>query len=246
MEDIILGCLDCNKLFCQTSYDSYPVYEFDAQSKSFQEKETDDKESFIKAHESHKIVELYAIKDSLCSHYPYWEPIREDYMLFTDGNNYYTVKRWRKDINEPLNYEIVNYKIQFTEPVLQVQSKDLRRQMLADIKRLKLDRNKVEEFIERYEDFVSKISLNDVLECGFSSDDPMVTYASLKDEIMESFLKTCHSYFTDDGINILRKYLRENSEYDDVMNIIIKRNFKLIKNNNYDNYNPSSIINSMN
>ncbi len=161
MEDRILGCLDCNKLFCPTSYDSYPAYEFDAESNSFKEKEMEDEKSFFHDHESHKIVELHAVRDSLCSHYPYWEPIREDYMLFTDDrNNYYTIRRWRKDINEPLNYEIVNYKIQLTEPTLQVQSKDLKRQMLADTRRLKLDKNKVEEFVKHYEDFVSNISLN--------------------------------------------------------------------------------------
>ncbi len=246
MENRILGCLDCNKLFCQTNYDSYPAYEFDAESKSFKEKEMDDEKSFRKDHESHRIIELHEIKDSLCSHYPYWEPIREDYMLFTDGKKNYTVRRWRKDINEPLKYEIVNCMIEFSKPTLQAQSEDLRRQMLADIKRLKLDRNKIEEFVEHYEDFISNISLNDVFECGFSSNDPMVTYASLKDEIMESFLQTCSSYFSDDRIDILRKYIRENSEYDDVMNIIIKRHFQLIDNNTFNNQSSSPIMNSMN
>lgn len=245
MENKILGCLDCNKVFYPSNHDSCPAYEFDDESNSFEEKEMDDEKSFLYKHESHKIIELYEVEDSLCSHYPYWEPIREDYMLFTDGNNYYTVKRWRKNINEPLNYEIVDYYIKFSEPVLQVQSKDLRRQMLTDIKRLKLDKNKVEEFVKHYEEFVSNISLNDVLERGCSSDDPMITYASLKDEIMESFLKTCYSYFSDDGIAVLRKYIRENSEYNDVMNIVIKRNFQLIHNTNYDNY-RSSVINSLN
>lgn len=247
MKNRILGCLDCNKLFCQTDYDSYPAYEFDAESKSFKEIEMDDEKSFRNDHKSHKIVELYPVKDSLFSHYAYWEPMREDYMLFTDGSKNYTVRRWRKNINEPLNYEIVKHKIEITEPTLRVQSKDLKRQMLADIKRLKLDKNKVEEFVKHYEGFVSNISLNDVLECGCSSSDPMVTYASLKDEIMESFLQTCCSYFSGDRIDVLRKYIKENTEYNDVMNIVIERHFQLVENNISNNSNnSSSIMNSVN
>ncbi len=82
-----------------------------------------------------------------------------------------------------------------------------------------------------------------MLECGCSSSDPMVTYASLKDEIMESFLKT---YFSGSAIDVLRKYMHENSEYNDVMNIKIERHFKLIENSAYKNNNHSSIMNSMN
>jgi len=87
---------------------------------------------------------------------------------------------------------------------------------------------KVNEFIKCYEDFISGIELNDVMECGLSACDPTVSYAALKTEIMETFINDYCPYFSSDVIlGDLRIFMRDNSEYDDVMNLRIKRCFQL-------------------
>jgi len=231
MENTILRCQQCNELFCPTHYDSYPTYDFDEESKSVREIEMDDQNVFRTAHEGHKISELHVINGSFCSHHAYWEPVREDYVLATDDSQTYTIRRWRKDIDEPLRYQIVNLQIEFGKPYFQVQSSELKKQMIADANTLKLDGTKIEQFVESFGSFVSSIKLEDTLECGLAVNDPMVTYAALKDETIETFLNYCYSMFTHEELKRLRIFIDENSSYDDVMNVRVIRSFRLIPTN---------------
>jgi hypothetical protein len=241
MENVILRCLQCNELFCPTRYDSYPSYNPNGDNDLSKERKHDDLGDFKNHHNEHKTEELQIIKGSFCSHYEYWEPIREDYLQVTDGSEIYTVRRWRKDINEPIKYQIVNFDIIFDKPVLGVQSDDLEKQMIADADRFKFKKTNIKKFIKLFKAFVSRLELDNVIECGFSVDDPMTSYAKLKDEIGEAFLNHCQNKFSETDINSLRMFISENSEYDDVMNIEVIRPFylkplnKRLKNNLYNN-----------
>jgi hypothetical protein len=227
MENVILRCLQCNELFCPTRYDSYPSYEFNGDSYIFKETKHDDIGDFKNSHSGHKIEELHVIKGSFCSHYEYWEPIREDYLKVTDNIEIYTVRRWRKYINEPLNYQIVNFDIIYSEPILETQSDDLEKQMIADANKFKFTKTNIKEFTNLYKTFVSRLQLDNVIECGFSVNDPMTSYASLKDEIRETFFNHFCNKFNETEIKNLRMFISENSEYDDVANIRVIRPFYL-------------------
>jgi len=225
----ILRCLHCNELFRPTEYDSKPAFHFDDESGLIMETEMDDLRAFMKEHEGHKIVELHMIDGSLCSHYAYWEPIREDYLQVTDGVRVYTIKRWRSDINDPLKYEIINARIELRKPILRVQSVELMKQMIADARMLKLDEEEIKKFVQRFESFVPNVELADTIECGFSTDDPMVSYVALDDRNMEEFLSQCRSLFTDEELKRLRVFINANSEYNDVMNVLVIRDFQLVR-----------------
>jgi hypothetical protein len=227
MENIILRCFQCNELFCPTRYDSYPSYNFNGDNYIFKEIKHDDIGEFKNSHSGHRVEELQVINGSFCSHYEYWEPIREDYLKITDNSEIYTVRRWRKYINEPLKYQIVNFDIIYSKPILEIQSDDLEKQMIADADRFKFTKTNIIEFINLYETFVSRLELDNVIECGFSVNDPMVSYAKLEDEIRETFLNHCRNRFNETEINNLRMFIGENSEYDDVINIQIIRPFYL-------------------
>lgn len=224
---LILRCIQCNELFRPTGYDLEPAFHFHETSGLIIEREMDDLGDFIMEHEGHEIAELHIIGGSLCSRYAYWEPIREDYLQVTDGTDIYTVKRWRNDINEPMRYEIISARIKIGKPILQVQSVELRRQMIADAYMLKLDEGKIDEFIEKFENLVSNTKLEDTVERGFSTEDPMASYVALGDEAMVEFLSQCSSLFTDEEMKRLKVFINANSDYDDVMNIRVTREFQL-------------------
>ena len=226
---VILRCLQCNELFRPTEYDSKPAFHFDEESGLIMETEMDDLRDFMKEHEGHDIAELQMIQGSFCSHYAYWEPIREDYLQVTDGARVYTIKRWRNDINDPLKYEIINARIEYRKPILRVQSVELMKQMIADAHMLKLDEEKISLFVQKYESFVQGVELTDTIECGVSTDDPMVLYATLDDRNMEGFLSQCRSLFNDEEIKRLRIFIDANSEYSDVMNVLVIRDFQLVR-----------------
>lgn len=227
MENVILRCLQCNELFCPTRYDSYPSYNLNGDNDTLKEIKHDDLGNFKNSHNGHKIEELQVIDGSFCSHYEYWEPVREDYLQVTDGSEIYTVRRWRKYINEPLKYQIVNFNIIISEPILEVQSDDLEKQMIADADRFKFIKTNIKKFIRLFKTFVSRLELDNVMECGFSVNDPMTSYAKLKDEIRETFLNHCRNKFNETEVKNLRMFISENSEYDDVINIQVIRPFYL-------------------
>ena len=230
MSDVIFRCEDCNELFRPTGYDSQPAFYFNRKSGSVEEIEMDDLRDFKMAHDGHKVVKLRIIDGSFCSHRAQKEPVREDYFQATDGIQTYTVRRWRKDINEPLRYEVADdVRIEVDKPIPQVQSEELKKQMIADARKLKLDEARIGKFIERFRTFVSGIKMEDMIECGLSADDPMISYAALKDEAVEAFLSYCRSLFTDEELRRLRMFIDENSEYNDVMNVQLIRSFQLTR-----------------
>jgi len=227
MENVIFRCLQCNEIFCPTRYDTYPSYDIDVGNGTLKEVKRDDFSDFKITHKGHKIEELQVIKGSFCSHYAYWEPVREDYLQVTDGFEVYTIRRWRKHISEPLKYQIVNFDIILGNPILEIQSSDIEKQMMADTDRFMFTKAKIKKFVKLFKSFVSRLRLDDVLECGFSVDDPMLSYARLNDEVRETFLDNCHSKFNETEIENLRAFINENSEYDDVINIRLLRPFYL-------------------
>lgn len=226
--DVILRCMQCNELFRPSSYDSQPIYHFDEKSGSVREVEMNDLDNFMTQHQGHEISRLRIVDGSLCSHYSYWEPVREDYLQATDGIQVYTVKRWRNNVNMPLKYEIVDARIKLDEPAFQAQTVDLKRQMIADAETLGLSEYKINEFAKKFEDLVSQVELCDVIELGSSLDDPMVSYAALEDSVIEGFLKRCSQVFDNEEIQRLRVFIHRNLEYGDVMNILVMHPFRLL------------------
>jgi len=226
MENIILRCLQCNELFYPTPYDFYPSYEFEDKD-ILKEIKHNDLGDFKNYHNGHKIEELQVVNGSFFSHYAYWEPVREDYLQITDGSEFYTVRRWRKYISEPLRYQIVNFDIICSEPILEIQSIDLEKQMIADADRFRFTKTNIKRFIKLFKTFVSHLELDNMVECGFSVNDPRVSYAKLKDEVRETFLNHYSYKFSANDIRNLRVFISENSEYDDVINIQIVRPFYL-------------------
>ena len=227
MEDIILICRQCNELFCPTRYDTAPSYSFDQETDEIVSVECDDLHDFRDIHRDHDVVEFHVIDGSFCSHYAYWEPIREDYFLASDGTETYTIRRYRRYINEPLKYQIVDFEIVFEKPILKVQEKDLKKQMSIDSTKYNFNKDKIKIFVRLYKSFVSRIELEDLVESGFSRDNPMIVYAKLKAESMGDFLNHCQSVFNKVEIENLRCFISENSEYNDVMNIQITKPYQL-------------------
>lgn len=227
MENILLRCTTCNELFYPTRYDKYPSYSFNESDKSFRENENNDLYVFNVEHKDHNISELRIVENSFCSNYAYWKVIREDYLRAEDDLKTYTIRRWRNTIDEPLKYEIINYDIVYGKTKLEMQYIDIKRQMIADLKIYKFDTSVAETIISLYENFVSQITLDDIIECGFSINDPMVSYAKLNDESKTNFLKYCEDTLSFQQIKMLEQFIDNNSEYDDVMNIKIIHSFWL-------------------
>jgi hypothetical protein len=168
------------------------------------------------------------MKGMFFSKYPLWEPIREDYIITTDGNKEYVVKRWRKDIIKPLRYQILDATINFSGPVFQIQTYELKSQMLFEADRLMFDEKGIEEFLKAYENFISDISFDDFKEITESIEDPMLSYGVLKEEALEAFLTRYYSCLPKERLNRIWDFFRENSEYSDVMNILIRQVFCVV------------------
>lgn len=227
MENIILRCLECGELFCPTRYDKYPSYIFDQSDGVFHEQKVDELNVFTSAHSGHNIEELEIVDGSFCSNYPYWEPVREDYIKVEDGTDVFTVKRWRQNINEPLRYEVVNLDLVIGKPILSIQSESIKRQMIADSKLYGFDKALIELFICLFKSFVFQVNIDNLFESGFSMGNPMVSYAKMDEQSKEKFLRLCLRIVGSRRIDALRNFIDDNSEYDDVMNIQVERHFRL-------------------
>lgn len=227
MENIVLRCLQCNELFCPTQFDTYPSYSYDQEAGEFIEIERDDLGEFKNNHSGHNIVKLHIIEGSFCSQYAYWDPIREDYFLASSGKEIYTIRRYRKSINKPFKYEIIDMELVFGKPIVKIQEADLRDQMIIDSERYGFSREKIKIFVRLYRSLISRIELEDLEYTGFSFENPMISYGKLKDKVKEEFLDRCKSIFDEREVESIQCFIEENSEFDDVMNVEITRPYVL-------------------
>ena len=107
MLDKWIRCIECNEVAHVTDYDCSPEYQWDEARGEVIEKSVDDMRDFMLQHGRHTIEELSRVSDSFVSEGSYVEPLRVSYIEATNGKEWFVIKTWRDDINDPLRYELI-------------------------------------------------------------------------------------------------------------------------------------------
>lgn len=220
MMGTLIRCIDCNNVINMTEGDFSPHYEW--HEGEIKEQEVNDRQIFLQRHKGHKTERLIPITSPI-SDKPYAEPLKIAYFEATNGKRRFLIKRWRSTIDDPVIYEIIDGSIALTNGKVRAQTEAIKKQLKAE-NNLFISGKKMDGFINAILTEVEKLD-PDTLEPSAEGETPLITYYRLGSDCVERIVTRCEGTFDRRELNLLRDFIIEHNEYDDVMTVVAKKKF---------------------
>ena len=230
MSDKWIRCIECNKVAHVTDCDCTPQYQCDEKLEEVIEKPMDDMRNFMVQHEHHKIEELSRINDSFISEGAYVEPLKVSYFEATNGKERFVIKKWRDNINDPLQYELIPGCIKTTIS-LGLQLDEIRKQLDDEVKHPSITEAKIERFIQIIEDVASQFSAGDRVEITAESEIPLVSYCKMDTDVIREILRRSEEIFRAEELKEIERFICRNNSDNGSMTLLLKRAFTIEEEN---------------
>ena len=226
----LIRCIDCNAIHAVTPFDQASEYTATdtAGSRSavhgieYDTIEKNDYAAFAHKHAGHHIENLTVIENSSYSEGPYFDPHRVLYFQSTNGKETFLIKRWRRSIADPVRYEMVPAKLE-VKMTVEVQQRDLEKQMCYEMREPLVTRDKVSRFIEIVQEEARHIDPEKNPEDSIEVHEANISYLPLSEEQIERILNKSRSIFTTKELAHLEHFIRNNAEYDGVMSFLVRK-----------------------
>jgi hypothetical protein len=220
----LIRCIECNEVINMTEWDHSPHYAW--YEGEIKEQDSNDRQAFLQRHESHKTEELIALTPPI-SDKPYAEPLKISYFEATNGKRRFLIKRWRSRIDDPYTYESIDGSIALTNGKVRAQTEAIRKQMRAESDSA-ISEEKLQCFINAIHKEVENLD-PDTLEVSAEGETPLISYYQLGSDCVERIVTRCQGTFNRHELNLLRDFVIEHNEYDDVMTLVAKKKFTIKK-----------------
>lgn len=218
MNNDIIRCVECNKILRKTDCDDAPIFVFDKNLNDFISVPRDDSVEFLRDHKGHRLMKLSVLENTSVN----------GYFKATDGRKVFLMKKWRHNINEPLNYKVVengHLKVKNVKAVCQTDlvKGQLKRQFAW------MDDGKADRFISVLEDVVARMDLSSAQECFWDTGDPMVVLAKLGTSEIREILRECQKFLTWVQLKEIRNFIDENNCDNGVMTVRVQKKMRVEK-----------------
>jgi hypothetical protein len=226
MMNQLIRCTDCDEIFLKSPFDQYPEYEYfpNRPPQLFRSIERDDFKDFLKNHRGHRLEDLQIIDDSFVSDKAYPEPIKISYFKATNGRERFVIKKYREKIDEPLRYQLIagDYALKFIG--IEIQSKEITRQLEAEFKAAPLSSNKIAAFLNVYRQIVEAIDISNLERIPEEPSNPLKVYYKLDDLGLAYLLRNCHNIFKGQDYQDIEGFIHRHKE-DGVL--LLKATYKI-------------------
>lgn len=224
MRGILIRCIDCNTIINMTEWDHCPQYTW--HNGEIEEQEGNERELFLQKHKGHKTEQLIPLTPSV-SDKPYTEPLKTSYFMATNGKRRFLIKRWRTKINAPLTYEIIDGSIALINGKVRVQTEAIKKQIRAE-QNSSITEEKLNYFIDAVHQEAENLN-PDTLKESAEGETPLISFFTFGSDSVERILQRCQDAFDQHELKLLRDFVIEHNEYDDVMTLVAKKEL-VIKN----------------
>lgn len=210
----LVRCIHCDEIFLKTPFDQWPEYDsFSNRSpESFRSIERDDFQDFLKNHRGHRLEELQIIGDSFVSEKAYSEPVKISYFKATNGKKTFVIKRFREKISESLRYQLIagNYALKCIG--IEIQDKEIAKQLEAEFRVAPLPQNKIAAFIKLYRQVVEILDIKDLERVHDESPNPLEVYYKLDDAGLAYLLRNCRNIFKDQQYLEIEEFIHRHKD----------------------------------
>jgi hypothetical protein len=207
-----------------TPWDFHPHYAW--HEGEIKEQEGNDRQAFLQRHKGHQIEELIPLSGPI-SDKPYTEPLKIAYFEVTNGKRRSVIKRWRSTIDDPLTYEIIEGSLDLRRAKVCAQTEAIKKQMKADNDSF-VSEEKLNCFINAIITEVDNLD-PDALEVSAEGETPLISYYRLGNDCVKRILARCQDTFDRHELKLLKNFMIEHNEYDDVMTVVAEKQLTIKK-----------------
>jgi hypothetical protein len=193
----LIRCINCDEIFFKTPFDQWPEYE-PGPSGSFESSRTlerDDFQDFLKRHHGHQLEDLKILADSFVSEKDYAEPVKTSYFRATNGRESFVVKKNREKISEPLKYQLIHGDYSLRCIGIEIQSKEITKQLNAEFKKSPLDQDKIAAFLRLFQYIAKTIDIKKLQRVPEESSNSLEIYYKMDDISLTYLLRNCRNIF---------------------------------------------------
>jgi hypothetical protein len=226
----LIHCVACNQII--PNYEAYQLL----QSQISPEVEWSDSDlarakEFLHIHSGHALEKLSVEEDSCISEKPLYEPLRKTYFYAHNAQRKYLIRRTRTALDQPAYYEIIPGALEISNLSLKIQEDDIRKEIAAEKEISPLLKERMERFIQVFQDEIRRISpekIQEEVENLYDEEGSTLVYGGLKNSRWERILNRCRLYFDESELKVLKRFVEENRNPPDVLSVQIERGFSII------------------
>ena len=213
----LIHCINCDEVFFRTPFDHWPEYE--SSPEVFLPVEKNDFQDFMEHHRRHRMEDLSIFEDSFVSKNPYIEPVKVSYFRATNGKEKFVIKKFRKRIDEPLQYQLIRGDYSLECQGIEIQGDAIAKQLRMELRNIPLIEEKTAAFLRVFHQIARAIEIQDLERVAEDSPHPLEIYYRLDDVSLMYLLQNCLNIFKgqeyqeietfinghiDDGVLLLR------------------------------------------
>jgi hypothetical protein len=181
---------------------------------------------FLRCHAAHPVEELRVNTDTLISDKPSYESVKISYFEASNGQQSFLIRRTKPALDQPASYQLIPGKLLVSNVSFDIQEEALRKQMAVRNGSAPLTEEKIQKFIRAFQDEVETIGpekLAEEVEVAEEGETPLLSYGIFREARWENVLRRCAKDFEKADLNKVRQFIDENSQPDDVLSLLVKR-----------------------
>jgi hypothetical protein len=218
--ETLIHCIDCNQVIHMAEWNT--CTHDDWQRAEIKEQEVNERKVFEQRHKNHRTEELIPVTPPI-SDRPYAEPLRVSYFEASNGKQRFLIKRWRNTIDDPCEYEVIDGSLEISHGTARVQAEAIKKQFKIEHDGA-IPEKKLNYFIKAIQEEVKNLDPN-TLAVSAEGETPLISFYQLGSESAKRILFRCWDTFEWHELKLLRDFVLEHNEYDDVMTIVAQKEF---------------------
>lgn len=216
-------CKSCNEVFASTPFDKYPEYQDLSEEGVLMEKPLDDSDILMVKHKGHDLEELKPIPGTTISERDYCEPVKEVYFEATNGRKKFVIKKWRKNVNEPMEYELIHGYLKIIVCSCEVREKEIKKEWLRVMSKPLQEKSIV--FLALLKETTTEIKISKDPRMIFDISNPLICYQRLSQQQIQKILKRLKDVVTPLELKEIRTFIHDQNQIDGVIPLMIRKKF---------------------
>ena len=223
VSDRFIWCRNCDAVHHVTPFDKAPQYVY--LHGQVDELPGDDWRGFMKQHEGHRLEPLKALGEKYFCQGSISDPMGVAYIEVTNGSDLLLLRQSRKNIAEPLSFELTRGRLVDQGVTVCIQDSEIKKEMRchfnwhADA----FGDQKIDLFVQLLRDVIKGIEPEAIEVAGYCSKDDNVTFGLLPAEVIELLMAKCAPYFQARELDDIRRFIDSHREACDVLALVMRR-----------------------
>ena len=210
----LIRCVECDTVFLKTPYDQSPEYTGDRAdgARGVRTIGRDDYGHFLRSHRGHRLEDLTIVEDSWVGEREYGEPVNVSYFKATNGKEKFVIRRHRERIDDPLTYDLIHGDYSLGCVRVEIQSKEIAREMGKVFQGRSAPAQKIHAFIELFQHVSRQVDITTLERVPEDSGHPLEVYHRIDDVSLFYLVRNCRTLFDQEGFPEVEAFIHRHRD----------------------------------